>query len=71
MRKIKEQKVKFSIEDLRLEDYNDDEFAIANVTFLSTSENTHKIHISEEVLKQNANSVLGKWLVNMINFIMM
>lgn len=63
VRKIKDQKVKFSIEDLRLEDYNDDEFAIANVTFLSTSENTHKIHISEEVLKENASSVLGKWLV--------
>lgn len=60
---IKEQKVKFSIEDLKLEDYNDDEFAIANVTFLSTSKNQHKLIITEEVLRENAKSVLGKWLV--------
>lgn len=63
MRTIKEQKVRFSVEDLKLEDYNDDEFAIANVTFLSTNENKHKLIISEEVLKENAQSVLGKWLV--------
>lgn len=60
---IKEQRVKFSIEDLKLEDYNDDEFAIANVTFLSTSKNQHKLIITEEVLRENAKSVLGKWLV--------
>lgn len=63
VRTIKEQKVKFSVEDLKLEDYNDDEFAIANVTFLSTNENKHKLIISEEVLRENAQSVLGKWLV--------
>lgn len=63
VRTIKEQKVRFSVEDLKLEDYNDDEFAIANVTFLSTNENKHKLIISEEVLKENAQSVLGKWLV--------
>ena len=63
VRTIKEQKVKFSIEDLKLEDYNDDEFAIANVTFLSTSKNQHKLIITEEVLRENAKSVLGKWLV--------
>lgn len=60
---MKEKQVKFSIEDFQLDDYNDEEFAIANVTFLSTSENTHKIHITKEVLEENASTVLGKWLV--------
>ena len=60
---MKEKQVKFSIEDFQLDDYNDDEFAIANVTFLSTNENTHKIHITKEVLEENASTVLGKWLV--------
>lgn len=63
MRTIKEQKVKFSIEKFEMEDYNDDEFAMAKVTFLSTSENTHKLDISADVLKEYASTVLGKWLV--------
>ncbi len=63
MKEIKEQKVKFSIEKFEMEDYNDDEFAMAKVTFLSTSENTHKIDISADVLKEYASTVLGKWLV--------
>ena len=46
-----------------MEDYNDDEFAMAKVTFLSTSENTHKLDISADVLKEYASTVLGKWLV--------
>lgn len=63
MRTIKEQKVKFSIESFKMEDYNDDEFAIAKVDFLSTNENTHKLDISDAVLRECASSVLGKWLV--------
>lgn len=60
---MEEKQVKFSIEDFQLDDYNDEEFAIANVTFLSTSENSHKVHITKEVLEENASTVLGKWLV--------
>lgn len=63
MREIKEQKVRFSIESFEMDDYNDDEFAIAKVTFLSTSQNTHKLDISADVLREYANTVLGKWLV--------
>lgn len=55
--------VRFSIEKFEMEDYNDDEFAMAKVTFLSTSENTHKLDISADVLKEYASTVLGKWLV--------
>lgn len=46
-----------------MEDYNNDEFAMAKVIFLSTNKNSHNIEISEEVLRENAKSVLGKWLV--------
>ena len=46
-----------------MEDYNNDEFAMAKVIFLSTNKNSHNIEISEEVLRKNAKSVLGKWLV--------
>lgn len=60
---MEEKQVKFSIGDFQLDDYNDEEFAIANVTFLSTSENSHKVHITKEVLEENASTVLGKWLV--------
>lgn len=63
VRAIKEQKVNFSIEKFEMEDYNDDEFAMAKVTFLSTNENSHKIDISKDVLKEYASTVLGKWLV--------
>lgn len=63
MRTIKDQKVKFSIKSFKMEDYNDDEFAIAKVDFLSTNENTHKLDISDAVLRDCASSVLGKWLV--------
>ena len=46
-----------------MEDYNDDEFAMAKVCFLSTNQNSHRIEISEQVLKNCAKTVLGKWLV--------
>ena len=51
-------KIKFNSKD-----YDDAEFAIAKVGFLSTRPNTHKLDISEEVLKECASSVLGKWMV--------
>lgn len=63
MRKIKDLKVNLSIEGFNMEDYNDDEFAMAKVCFLSTSENTHRLAISEQVLRDCAKTVLGKWLV--------
>lgn len=51
-------KIKFNSKD-----YDDAEFAIAKVGFLSTRPNSHKLDISEDVLKECANSVLGKWMV--------
>ena len=58
--------LKFAIEDIQkihLEDYADDEFAIARLGFLSTRPNSHGLKISEDVLRASAPSALGKWLV--------
>ena len=48
---------------INMENYSEDEFIIGAVDFLGTNENTHKIDISEEVFKQYASTVLGKFLV--------
>ena len=58
--------LKFAVEEdqrIRLEDYADDEFAIARMGFLSTRPNSHHLDISEDVLRESAPSVLGKWVV--------
>lgn len=49
--------------NLNLEDYPDDEFAIATMQFLSTRPNSHGLDISEEVLKESAPSILGRWVI--------
>lgn len=62
---------KFESEDVQkinLEDYSDDEFAVARVGFLSTRPNSHELVISEDVLRESAPSVLGKWMVCEIKF---
>lgn len=57
-------KSKMAIEDFRkYVDDEDYEFAYATVDFLSTKPNSHKHVYSEEVIKQYAPSVLGKWVV--------
>ena len=51
------------IKKIQLEDYSEKEFSIARLGFLSTRPNTHGLVITEEVLRNSASSVLGKWLV--------
>jgi hypothetical protein len=63
VRKIKDNILKFSVDEFSMDDYNDEEFAIAHICFLSTKPNSHELVISDEVLKECAPSVLGKWLV--------
>ena len=48
---------------------NDDsiEFAFGKVDFLSNRPNSHKHFYSEEVIKENAPTVLGKWVVAEFN----
>lgn len=56
------------VERLNLEEYPDDEFAVAKLGFLSTTPNSHGLRISEEVLRQNADSALGRFVVAKILF---
>lgn len=63
-----EKTINFAVDSIKKikfdsKDYDDAEFAIAKVGFLSTRPNSHKLDISEDVLKECASSVLGKWMV--------
>lgn len=66
-----EKLVNFAVEDIKqiqFDDYSEDEYAIARVGFMSNRPNSHKLEISEEVLRKNANTVLGKWMVVKMDF---
>lgn len=61
-----EKDFKFAVEDIQkinLSDYEDDEFAVAKMGYLSTKPNSHGLKISEKVLRESASTVLNKWLV--------
>lgn len=58
--------VRFSINEakrINSSEYENSEFAIGKMGFLSTRPNSHQLNISETVLKESAPSVLGKWIV--------
>ena len=62
--------VNFDINDIQLIEsdfYSADEFAIAHIGFLGSNHNSHNLEISDEVLKECASSVLGKFLVAYVN----
>ena len=66
-----EKLIDFAVEDIeqiQFNDYDEKEFAIAKVGFMSNRPNSHKLEISEEVLRENANTVLGKWMVVKMDF---
>ena len=48
---------------INMENYSEDEFLLASMDFLGCNANTHKIHITEEVFKRCASTVLGKFVV--------
>ena len=50
------------VKRINMEEYGEDDYAIASVCFLSTRPNSHGIVISEDVLREYASSVLGKWI---------
>lgn len=58
-----------SIQQIQFDDYSEKEFAIAKVGFLSTRPNSHGLEISEDVLRECADSVLGKWMVAKMNIL--
>ena len=50
------------VKRINMEEYGEDDYAIASVCFLSTRPNSHGIGISEDVLREYSPSVLGKWI---------
>ena len=58
-----------TIQQIQFDDYDEKEFAIAKVGFLSTRPNSHGLEISEEVLREYASTVLGKWMVAKMNWL--
>lgn len=57
---------RFSINEVKRinsSEYENSEFSIGKMGFLSTRPNSHQLNISETVLKESAPSVLGKWIV--------
>lgn len=58
------EKVKMSIEDFRKYfDDEDYEFAYGTMDFISNKPNSHKFIYNEDVIKEYAPSVLGKWVI--------
>ena len=63
--------VNFQIEEALpewLEDYSEEKFTVFKTCFLSTSQNSHHFDISEEVLKRDASTILGNFLVAKVQF---
>ena len=48
---------------INMENYSEEEFLVTEVDFLGCNPNSHKIAIAEEVFRQCASTVLGKFLV--------
>lgn len=63
--------VNFQIEEALpewLEDYSEEKFTVFKTCFLSTSRNSHHFDISEKVLKRDASTILGNFLVAKVQF---
>lgn len=56
------QKVAFDYDE-----YDENEYIICKILYLSTRPNTHGLVFSEEVLREYASTILGKWIVAEIN----
>lgn len=56
----------FSVEEIKrieFSDYDEQEFSIARLGYISTKPNSHGICIGEDCLRESAPSALGKWVV--------
>lgn len=56
----------FAVEEIKrieFSDYDEQEFSIARLGYISTKPNSHGIVISEDCLRESAPSALGKWVV--------
>ena len=61
-----EKSFSFAVEDiqkLNIDDYDENEYCVGRMKFLSTRENSHSIHFSKKVLRRDAKTILGAWVV--------
>lgn len=66
-----EKTIKFeasSIKHIDMSEYDNDDYMIGRTAFLSTRPNSHDIIIPENVLREYAPSVLGKWVTAEVKF---
>ena len=66
-----QKEIKFAVEEIKhieFSDYDEEEYSIARLGFISTKPNSHEIGISEDVLRASAPTALGKWIVADMQF---
>ena len=64
-------RVDFELEQITpswVDDYSDDKFSVFKTTFLSTRHNSHNLNITEEILKRDAKSILGSFVVAKLQY---
>ena len=64
-------RVDFELEQIApswIDDYSDDKFSVFKTTFLSTRHNLHNLNITEEILKRDAKSILGSFVVAKLQY---
>lgn len=57
-----------SIKHIDMSEYDNDDYMVGRTAFLSTRPNSHDIVIPENVLREYAPSVLGKWITAEVKF---
>lgn len=66
-----EKTIKFeasSIKHIDMSEYDNDDYMVGRTAFLSTRPNSHDIVIPENILREYASSVLGKWVTAEVKF---
>lgn len=66
-----EKNINFQMEEITpdwLNDYPEDKFTVFKACFLSTQKNSHNLDISAEVLKRDAKTILGNFLVAKLQY---
>ena len=66
-----EKNINFQMEEIVpdwLNDYPEDKFTVFKACFLSTQKNSHNLDISAEVLKRDAKTILGNFLVAKLQY---
>lgn len=66
-----QKEIKFAVDEIKrikFSDYDEQDYCIARLGFISTRPNSHKIIISEEALRKSASTALGTWVVADVQF---